>query len=273
MKQHKFKLLISYDGTHFGGWQAQPNATSIQEHIQKALQTILRTSPITVVGSGRTDAGVHAEGQVAHFTAPENIDLYQTLRSLNALLPHEIRILDLSPVCDDFHARFSALGKIYHYHLHLDPITNPFNRLYTTYYPYPLDLSLIEEAIPHFVGEHNFTSFANDAHLGSASKKPVRTLHRLEMVSVTGGIRLDFEGAGFLYKMVRNITGTLLDVGGGKIPPDAIPKILEAKDRRQAGHTAPPQGLFLMKVLYHESQLEGISKKESKCEMLASGLK
>ena len=250
MTQQKYRLLISYDGTPFGGWQVQRSAPSIQGFIQEALQTILRESPLHITGSGRTDAGVHAKGQVAHFTYSRPFDLKRTFLSLNALLPPEIRILEFSAAPDDFHARYSATGKLYHYHLHLDPIINPFNRLYTTYFPYPLDLSLIQEAIPHFVGEHDFTSFANAPSKGCAARKPIRTLRRLGVHEEKGGIRLEFEGNGFLYKMVRNITGTLLDVGKKKIAPHEIPSILEARDRREASQAAPPQGLFLMQVFY-----------------------
>ena len=250
MKQQKYRLLISYDGTPFGGWQIQPNAPSIQGLIQEALQTILRETPLQVIGSGRTDAGVHAKGQVAHFTFSKPIDLNRTLLSLNALLPPEIRILELRKAPSDFHARYGATGKIYHYHLHLDPVINPFNRLYTTYFPYPLDLSLIQEAIPHFEGTHDFTSFANEPTRGSVTTKPVRTLHHIKIHHEKRGIYLEFKGDGFLYKMVRNITGTLLDVGKKKLAPDQIPPIIDAKNRRKAGQTAPPQGLFLSQVLY-----------------------
>ena len=250
MTQQKYRLLISYDGTPFGGWQIQPNAPSIQAHIQEALQTILREKPLHVTGSGRTDAGVHARGQVAHFTTTQTIDHRRTLLSINALLPPEIRVHELTPAPEDFHARYSAKGKLYHYHLHLDPVINPFNRHYTTYYPYPIDLSLIQEAIPHFIGKHDFTSFANDASKGCAARKPIRTLHRLEMIKEKGGIRLEFEGNGFLYKMVRNITGTLLAVGKKKIAPKEIPTIFKARDRQAASQAAPPQGLFLMEVFY-----------------------
>ena len=251
MQQQTYRLLISYDGTPFGGWQVQPNAPSIQGHIQEALQTILRQMPIHVTGSGRTDAGVHAKGQVAHFTFSKPFDLKRTLLSLNALLPSEIRILELKKAPDDFHARYDATGKIYHYHLHLDPVINPFNRLYTTYHPYPLDLSLIQEAIPHFEGMRDFTSFANEPTRGSVTTNPVRTLQHIKILEEKRGICLEFKGNGFLYKMVRNITGTLLDVGKKKIAPDQIPIIIEARDRKKAGQTAPPQGLFLMQVFYN----------------------
>ena len=265
----KYRLLISYDGTPFGGWQVQPNSSSIQGLIEKALQTILREDRLSVVGAGRTDAGVHAKEQVAHFACDKSFDLKRLLFSFNALLPPEVRILEVAPAPEDFHARYSATGKIYHYHLHLARVANPFTRLYTTYFPFPLSLSLVEKALPFFIGTHDFTSFACEV----PEKGGIRTLFRLEMYAEREGIRLEFEGNGFLYKMVRNIVGTLLDVGTGKIFLDKIPEIFEAKNRQRAGRCAPPQGLCLMKVFYSISQFAGMDSKESKWEMASAGLK
>lgn len=245
----RYKIVISYDGTHFAGWQVQDNALAIQPIIQKAIETALRHK-IELTGSGRTDAGVHALGQVAHFDSDLPFESKRLIFSLNALLPKEIRILALENTSPSFHARYSATSKVYHYHLHLDRIANPFSRLYSHHVVVPVSLDLIQRAIPNFLGTHDFTSFANQPHRGTASYDPVRTMLKLEAVSQKGGIRLEFEADGFLYKMVRNITGTLLDIGAGKIPPEAIPKILEAKDRKKAGSSAPPQGLFLMQVHY-----------------------
>jgi tRNA pseudouridine38-40 synthase len=241
----RYKLTIAYDGTRYAGWQVQANAPSIQPLIQQALQTILR-HPIALSGSGRTDAGVHARGQTAHFDA----DHPPPRLSLNALLPPDIRVLKIEPVSSDFHARYSALAKIYHYHLHLHPVACPFQRLYSHHVLGPCDLQLLKEAAPLFLGTHDFTSFANVKEEGASDA--VRTLTRLDMIEQRHGIRLEFEGNGFLYKMVRNITGTLLEVAAGKIPPADIPLIFAARDRRRAGHAAPPHGLFLMHVLYKD---------------------
>ena len=241
----KYKLTISYDGTRFAGWQIQSNGISIQATIEKALSTILRTST-EIVGSGRTDAGVHALAQVAHFVA-ESVDLRRLLRSLNGILPPDIRILHIEEVDEAFHARYSALSKEYHYHLHLNPIMDPFKRLYVTHFPIPLDVSLLESTAKLFVGTHDFTSFANK---GISIKSPFRTITRLDVCHVPEGIRLEFEGEGFLYKMVRNITGTLLDVARGKITQTDVSKIFAAKDRAKAPPAAPPHGLFLMRVRY-----------------------
>lgn len=245
----KYKLLIAYDGTDFGGWQYQDNAPSIQENIEQALATALG-APITIVGSGRTDSGVHARAQAAHFSYTQEINLSRLLLSLNALLPHTIRILDIASVPDDFHAIYSAKGKLYTYHLHLEKQESPFKRLHSYRPLHPINLALLKEAAAHFVGTHDFTSFANQADVGSAAKNAVRTIRRLDIIEEEGGVRLEFEGTGFLYKMVRNITGTLLEISSGKIPLETLPDIFAAKDRRRAGQAAPAHGLFLTQVFY-----------------------
>ena len=242
----KYKITISYDGTKYGGWQVQPNTLTIQVLIQDALQTILRT-PTPLTAAGRTDAGVHALGQVAHFSSDQTLDLHSLLYSLNGVLPRDIRIRELVPTSEDFHARYSAKSKIYHYHLHLTPVQPPFTYLYATHVRTSLDLKKLQEALPHFIGTHDFTSFAS---AGCGSKNPIKTLQRLEIVKEPEGIRLEFEGNGFLYKMVRNIVGTLLEIGKNKRSVSEIPFILAQKDRKLAGPTAPPKGLFLMKVNY-----------------------
>ena len=241
----RYKLVIAYDGTLYSGWQVQKNAQSIQPLIQQALQTVLR-HPLGLTGSGRTDAGVHARGQTAHFDTDEAVHLSRLQSSLNALLPPDIRILSLAPVAPDFHARYSATAKIYHYHLHLDPVADPFTRLYCHHVFGPFDLQMLETAARQFIGTHDFTSFSNVKEV--AQTDTVRTLTRIDAVQQPGGIRLEFEGDGFLYKMVRNITGTLLEAAASK--PVDIDQIFAAKDRRQAGPAAPAQGLFLVEVKY-----------------------
>jgi tRNA pseudouridine38-40 synthase len=252
---YNYKLLIQYDGTCYSGWQIQDNADSIQSQIEQAIKTILRI-PVRVIGSGRTDAGVHALGQTAHFHVPCVLDLYRFLRSLNGILPADIRVINGVPVPLDFHAQYSAIGKIYHYRLCLDKIQSPFNRYYTFQVHAKIDLDKLKEAAQCFIGTHDFTSFANEAHTGSASKDPIRTLNRLDIVPESGGIRLEFEADGFLYKMVRNIVGTLLEVASGKLAKEEIERILAAKDRRAAGAAVSPQGLFLVQVNYPSSSIE-----------------
>jgi tRNA pseudouridine38-40 synthase len=255
----KYKITIAYDGTDYGGWQVQPNAISIQDLIERALSLILRI-PISIVGSGRTDAGVHAWGQTAHFVTNRWIDqnnlknrginISKTIASLNRLLPNDIRILEMIEVPLNFHARYTAISKTYHYRLHLDTIPDPFKISYAYHVPHPVDLSLLTDATSPFIGTHDFTSFANGANRGSAAKNGVRTIKRLDVVQESGGVRLEFEGNGFLYKMVRNIVGTLLDICARKINKEQIPLIFSAKDRRLAGRSAPPHGLSLIQVNY-----------------------
>lgn len=246
---NKYKMTIAYDGTHYGGWQVQPNATSIQALIEQALGVVLRL-PIPIIGSGRTDAGVHALGQIAHFMTDKPIDISKVIASLNGMLSDEIRILEIIEVPLNFHARYSAISKIYHYRLHLKKVPDPFNNHYAYHVPHPVDLDLLKETASQFIGTHDFTSFANESNRGTAAKDAIRTLHRIDIVEELGGVRLEFEGDGFLYKMVRNIVGTLLDICAGKIDKEQIPKIFNKKDRRLAGRAAPPHGLCLVAVKY-----------------------
>ncbi|MBI3236763.1 MAG: tRNA pseudouridine(38-40) synthase TruA, partial [Chlamydiales bacterium] len=255
-----YKLTLSYDGRAYGGWQIQSNAVSIQALVEKALTTALR-SPTALHGSSRTDSGVHALAQIAHFIHPIPIDTYRILHSLNGLLPKDIRILSLEESPSDFHARYDAKRKIYHYHLYLDPISDPFLEPYRYQVPHPIDIDLLQKAASFFIGTHDFTSFSHEASQGAASRNPIRTIYRLDLVPEPKGIRLEFEGDGFLYKMVRNIVGTLLDISHHKIPLKALPDIFAAKDRTKAGRTAPPHALFLVKVYYNTT-----SAREEKCK-------
>ncbi len=241
----RYKITISYDGTGYAGWQVQKNGQAIQPLIQKAIETFLR-APINLTGSGRTDAGVHAHGQTAHFDSDIPFELKRALLSFNALLPPDIRILEIEPVDSAFHARYSAKSKIYHYYLHLSPVLDPFSNLYSHQVFGPFDPHAIKEGAQRFLGTHDFTAFANTGK----KQGGIRTIYRLDIVEKKGGIRLEFEGNGFLYKMVRNITGTLLDVASKKITLDEIGKILASRDRRKAGAAVPAKGLFLVEVRY-----------------------
>lgn len=251
MSEYKYKIKILYDGTNYSGWQIQPNGISIQQKLQEALKIYLRHET-HVIGSGRTDAGTHALGQVAHFKSGQKITSRAFLHSLNGILPIDIRIKSIEQVPEDFHARYSAVGKVYHYFLHLDPIINPFKRLYSLHVYEKIDTNLLKEAAQYFVGIHDFTAFANEAHTGVASYDPVRNLKRLDIVPIEEGFRLEFEADGFLYKMVRNITGTLLEAASGHRPLSSIPEIFASKDRRLAGKSAPAHALFLVNVFYPE---------------------
>lgn len=249
---HNYKLLIAYEGTFYSGWQVQKNSLSIQALLEKYLSIILRTS-IHIVGSGRTDAGVHALGQVAHFKTTTSFDFSRLLASLNGLLPKDIRVLSIEEVSLDFHARYSAIGKVYHYYLHVSPVKDPFNRFYAYKVPHLVLLDTLKQAAMLFIGTHDFTSFANEAKTGSAAKNAVRSLKRLSISQQEEYICLELEADGFLYKMVRNIVGTLLDICAGRIALEKIPAIFQAKDRKLAGRAAPAHGLTLAKVYYENS--------------------
>lgn len=250
-----YKLTIAYDGTAYSGWQIQPNAPSIQQHLQEALTTFLPGEKIVVIGSGRTDAGVHALNQIAHFKTEHDISPNRLLLALNGLVPRDIRIKKVEKAPLQFHSQYSAIGKEYHYHLYLERVMDPFRRLYCWHVLRRIDLTLLHEAAALFVGTHDFTSFANEPHAGSVAKNPVRTIYRIDTSPTEGGLRLEFEGNGFLYKMVRNIVGTLIDVASHRLTIADVVSIFEAKDRRRAGCAAPPQGLFLVRVDYPPNHL------------------
>ena len=246
---NNYKLEIAYDGTDYCGWQIQPNGITIQALIQNALKVLIKEK-IQIIGSGRTDSGVHALAQVANFKTSQTINLYRIVNGLNALLPIDIRIHHAEQVAEDFHAQYTAKGKIYHYHLWLDPVVNPFLYRFRYHNRSKIHLDLLQEASQAFIGTHDFTSFANEGHRGTAAHDPIRTIKRLDVIKQEGGVRLEFEGDGFLYKMVRNMVGIMLEIAEGKRSPQAIPQILAAKNRTFAGKAAPPQGLFLVKVFY-----------------------
>lgn len=247
--RHNWRLTLMYDGTLYSGWQIQPHANSIQQVIQNALLTRIKEK-VTLIGSGRTDAGVHALGQVAHFKTILPLDPASVLKSLNGLIPSDIRIVSIEEVPLTFHAQLSAKTKIYHYHIVTGPIVPPFIRLYAYHHRQPLDIALFQKAAQCFVGTHDFTTFANSASEGSAANNPVKSIYRLDVVPTDYGLRCEFEGNGFLYKMVRNIVGTLTDIAKGTMSLDHIEALFKAKDRKKAPKAAPACGLFLMQVRY-----------------------
>lgn len=247
MAQETYKLLLAYDGTNYGGWQIQKNSATIQQHLQEALTTVLRV-PTLATGAGRTDAGVHAQGQCAHFSSLKLLDEKYLLCRLNGLLPKDIRIISVEHVHVGFHARYSVKSKIYRYYLTLLPFASPFSRLYSWHLPMPFDLEGATAAAAAFLGSHDFRSFTN---VGSVCRSgTVRNLDRLDVVPTNEGLYFEFQAPGFLYKMVRNIVGTLVDVALGRCSLKEIQELFSACDRRAAGSTAPPHGLFLWKVEY-----------------------
>ncbi len=205
-------MKISYDGSNYSGWQIQPNANSIQSELQAILAKVLR-KPVSIYASGRTDQGVHALGQIAHFEFDQKIDLKKILLSLNGLLPWDIRVKEIKLVEDDFHARFSAKAKIYHYHFWNQDVIDPMHFSYRLHMRRPIDFELIKEATKCFIGKKDFTTFANLRESNQVLKNPYREIKRLDLIKQEGGYRLEFEGNGFLYKMVRNIVGVLIEVG------------------------------------------------------------
>lgn len=249
-KKHCYKLTLCYDGTNYSGWQIQPNANSIQETLQKALSVVTKETS-TIIGSGRTDAGVHAYKQVAHFHLPDILDTKKALYSLNGLLPPDIRIIDLKLMEKPFHARFHAKGKIYRYYFNLGHIHSPFEKPYSLHVREPFDLEAVKLGCTHFMGTHNFLSFAHKQDHGSAANSPIKTIYSMELKKVSDNLYvIEVFGSGFLYKMVRNMVGALHRCGKGKLHPEEIPKLLEAKNRKIAPGAAPPHGLFLADVIY-----------------------
>lgn len=248
----RYKMIIAYDGTNYSGWQVQPNALAIQAVIEAAFEKLYH-KPIAVFGSSRTDAGVHALAQTAHFTLDAPADIKKLLYSLNGIIPHDIRIKEILPMPINFHARFHSKRKTYHYHLHCHLFHEPWKRLYSYHVRHRFDITKVKEAIPHFIGTHNFKAFANENEKGAAKNKPIKTIYDIRLIEEPGGYRLEFEGSGFLYKMVRNIVGALLECAKGKLSPDAIPILIASQDRKIAPRAAPAHGLFLVKVDYELS--------------------
>jgi len=241
------KLIIEYDGSNYLGWQIQPNGQTIQGVIQDRLKR-LTGEPLQLIGSGRTDAGVHALGQVAHFKTESPMDANTFQRALNSLLPEDIVIRRAEEVEADFHARRSAKSKIYEYRI-LNHSTPPaVDRQYVWHVPQKLNLDEMKKATHNLVGEHDFSAFRS---VGSSTRSSVRNILRADWKMGKGGLlRFEIEASGFLKQMVRAIVGTLVEVGRGKISAQEFKRILDSKDRKEAGPTAPAQGLFLKEVRY-----------------------
>lgn len=249
-QSNRVKCIVAYDGTNYHGFQSQPKEPSIQEEIEKALARIHK-SPITVFGSGRTDAGVHARGQVIHFDSPLQMEPSAWNRALNTYLPADIRIRSTEQVPPDFHARYDVVKKEYRYQIYHSRIPDPSRRLYWLQVRYAIDIERMKEAANLFLGEHDFTAFTSGK---SKVRSKVRTIYRLELEqnSVAEGEELTLicEGNGFLYNMVRIMAGTILDVGRGKRTLEHVQRALQEKDRAQAGILAPAHGLYLWQVDY-----------------------
>jgi len=242
------KATIEYDGTNYHGFQIQvkQNLPTIQGTLESCLMRVLK-EPIKVTGAGRTDAGVHAEGQVINFFTAAKIPLERLPLAVNCQLPDDLVIKWAEEVPADFHAQYSAIGKYYIYRIHNARTPSVFHRRFSYFVPYSLDFDLMREGARLFVGTHNFKGFAAS---GTTVKSFVRTIHSLELVQNGALWEFHIQGNGFLYNMVRIIVGTLLELGKGKRDLASILEALEKKDRTLAGQTAPPQGLCLKKVFY-----------------------
>ncbi|MFH1090799.1 MAG: tRNA pseudouridine(38-40) synthase TruA [Pseudomonadota bacterium] len=241
------KLVLEYDGANLAGWQRQPDRETVQGLLEDALYRIIGEK-ITVIGAGRTDAGVHARGQTANFKTSGGRSLEEILNGANALLPPEIAVLSASEAPLDFHARYSARSKVYDYDIFVSPVRPALKRHYVWHISRPLDLEAMARALKSLLGEHDFAGFQS---VGTKVSSTVRRMIRAEVIVLPGGlVRITMEADGFLRHMVRAIVGTLVLVGQGRMSQLEFEGILQAKNRSLAGATAPASGLCLREVLY-----------------------
>lgn len=244
----RIALGLEYDGTEFSGWQRQAHAPSVQAALERAL-TRVADEPIEVVCAGRTDAGVHATGQVVHFDTAARRPDRAWVRGVNTHLPAAVGVRWVRPVAADLHARFSAVARCYRYLILSDPIRPVLRRDHVAWTWEALAPDPMQEAARHLLGEHDFSSFRARA---CQAKHPVRTIHRLEVTALDAGICIDIEANAFLHHMVRNIGGALIAVGAGRKPPAWVADVLAARDRTASGITGPAGGLYLIGVTYPE---------------------
>ena len=241
------KLVIEYDGKDFNGWQKQPNKLNIQGTIEKAIERITGEE-VELNSSGRTDAGVHALNQVANFKTNSNLEIEKWPLALNANLKKSIIIKSAEEVDERFHSRLSCKRKTYRYVINNSKFGTAIYRNLETHIPQKLNVEDMQKAVKYFEGEHDFKAFKAS---GTSSKSSVRTIYKAEVIQMPDDkIFIELTGNGFLYNMVRIISGTLVDVGLGKIKPEEIPGIIDSKKRENAGKTLPPQGLYLLNVEY-----------------------
>lgn len=243
----RIKLTIAYDGTNYCGWQVQPNGITIEEVINKALSKLTGEN-ILVIGASRTDSGVHAMGNVAVFDTETTIPPEKIAVALNQRLPEDIVVTKSEEVPLDFHPRYCDCSKTYEYHIINTRIPVPTKRLTNYFVSYVLDIDKMRQAASYLVGEHDFVSFCN---VRTDVENTVRTITALDIITNGNEITVRITGNGFLYNMVRIIVGTLIRVGRGFYEPEKVKEILEAKDRKAAGVTAPPHGLMLMEINYN----------------------
>jgi tRNA pseudouridine38-40 synthase len=251
-KMRNLKVILSYDGADFSGWQVQPDKATVQGALASAIGRITGEK-VLPQGSGRTDAGVHALAQVMTFVTESSVPTENFLKALNDILPASVRVLQVSEAPADFHARHSAEAKTYRYRIYRESICPPFLARYVWHYPYPLDEEAMARAASFVVGEHDFTSFAAvDPERGREDEPAsnVRTIFFCSWERTGEELIYTVRGSGFLHHMVRNLVGTFILVGRGTLQPDDVPRILEARKRSAAGATAPASGLYLVNVEY-----------------------
>jgi tRNA pseudouridine38-40 synthase len=242
------KLTVAYDGTGYKGWQFQKNGRTVQEELEKAIKKVFGKVH-RVIAASRTDAGVHARQQTVNFKIPEDISIPvgKIPEALNAYLPGGIAVTEAKKVPAEFHSRFDAKNKLYRYYIVNSRKRDPFTEKYAWRIPYPIDVPLMKKEARELVGRHDFKSFqAKDKR----ERSSVRRISKLRLTRKGSSLIIDIEADGFLYNMVRNIVGTLVDIGRGYLPEGSMRKILREKDRTKAGPTAPAKGLFLTEVRY-----------------------
>ena len=242
-----YKLTIQYDGTRYDGWQRQGNThNTLQGRLEGVLSRMVG-KPVEIQGAGRTDAGVHARGQVASVHLPGGYTSQEIQSYLNRYLPEDVAVVEVAEVEERFHARLSAKGKEYRYHIRMGTVPDVFARKYQYRVEEPLDISAMERAAKYLVGKHDFRSFCGNRRF---KKSTVREISHIGVEVCGNDLTLVYRGDGFLYNMVRILTGTLLEVGLGERPPESMTDVLQARERTAAGKTAPAQGLVLQEVFY-----------------------
>lgn len=248
VNMRRIKLTISYNGTNYCGWQVQKNANTVQHEIENALHLLLGEH-VSVIASGRTDSGVSARGQVAHFDT-DNMTIKDTkfAQALNVRLPKDIRVLDSIEVDQSFHAQHSAKEKTYHYNFYLSDVEIPYYEKIASRFPSKVDASKLQEIADKFVGTHDFRAYCSS---GSSVKDTIRTIYGIEILQCGDIYTMSITGNGFLYNMVRIIMGTIIDVAMGKKPIDVISQSFKDKDRSKLGKTAHANGLVLWQVKYN----------------------
>ena len=244
-----YRIIVQYDGTRYKGWQVQKSTDmTIQGKLQAVLGELVGTQ-VEVIGSGRTDAGVHGIGQVANFHIETKLSEEEILQYLNKYLPMDIAVLSVEEVEERFHSRFHAIKKTYIYRIHTSYIPDVFERKYKYTYTERLDIMQMKEAASYLVGTHDFMAFCGNSKM---KKSTVRTVFSIDIEKKDNEVVIAYTGDGFLQNMIRIMTGTLIEVGSGRLSPAAVRQILEGRERSKAGYTVPPEGLALLEVTYAE---------------------